>query len=54
MMLKKLQNGITPNLELGFEHSNGGWKDLDEHKVMDISRRGFEMIKESGFLMPHP
>jgi hypothetical protein len=31
-----------------------GWKDLDEKKVMEISRRGFEMMEESEILMPHP
>jgi hypothetical protein len=54
MMLTKLQKGITPNPELEFEHGKGGWKYFDEQKVMDISKRGFEMIKERGILMPHP
>jgi hypothetical protein len=54
MMLAQLHKGITLNPELGFEHGNGGWKYLDEQKVMEILRRGFKMINESGILMPHP
>jgi hypothetical protein len=50
----KIQKDITPNPELGFEHGNSGLKAIDEQKVMEISRRGFKMIKESGILMPHP
>jgi hypothetical protein len=46
MMLVELRKGITSNPELGFEHGNSGWKYLDEKKVMDILRRGFNMIKE--------
>ena len=54
MMLAQLQKVITPNPELRFEHGNGGWKSLDKQKVVEISRRGFEMMEESEILMPHP
>jgi hypothetical protein len=54
MKLEELRKGITSNPELGFEHGNSGWKYLDEKKVMETSRRGFKMIKESEILMPHP
>jgi hypothetical protein len=53
MMHEELQKGITSNPELGFEHGNSRWKALDEKKVMDISRRGFEMMEERKILMPH-
>jgi hypothetical protein len=54
MMPAKLQKGITSNPELEFEHGNGGSKALDDQKMMKISRRGFEMIKERNILMLHP
>jgi hypothetical protein len=38
MMLAELRKGITPNIELEFEHGNSGWKALDEKKVMEILR----------------
>jgi hypothetical protein len=37
-----------------FEHGNNHWKSLEEHKVMEISGRGFKMVEERKILMPHP
>jgi hypothetical protein len=54
MMPEELRKGITSNPVLGFEHGNSCWGDLGEQKVMEISRRGFEMMEESEILMPHP
>jgi hypothetical protein len=54
MMPEELRKGITSNPELGFEHGNSRWKDLDEQKMMEISGRGFEMIEKRKILMPHP
>jgi hypothetical protein len=54
MMLEELQEGIASNLGLIFEHGNSLWKSLDEHKVMEILGRGFEMMEDREILMPHP
>jgi len=53
MMLAELRKGINSNPELGLEHGNAGWKYINDHKVMEILRRGFKMMKERKILMPH-
>jgi hypothetical protein len=54
MRLTELWKGINSNPELGLEHGDSGWKDLDEKKAMETSRREFKMMEESEILMPHP
>jgi hypothetical protein len=50
---RRTSEGHNFQSRAGFEHG-GGWKTLDEQKVMEISRRGSEMMEESEILMPHP
>jgi hypothetical protein len=40
-----LNEGVTPNPELRFEHGDSCWKYLDEQKTMEISGRGTEIFE---------
>jgi hypothetical protein len=40
------KKAINFDRELGFEHGDSHWKDLDEKKTMVPLRRGFQMVEE--------
>jgi hypothetical protein len=41
MRLTDLWKGITYDPELGFEHGDNGWRDLDEKNVIETLEGGF-------------
>jgi hypothetical protein len=46
MIPEDIWKAINSDSELIFEHSNNHWKALDEHKMMEVLGRGFEMVEK--------
>jgi hypothetical protein len=44
---------ISASSELGLEHGDHGWKDLEEKNGIETLNGGFDFLKKNEILMPH-